>query len=185
MHALYLQYRAYRRAFARGVRARAYISFIYRSMPEDTKWDLSVWNPGSDPCYPSWLGKASSEQYSTSSSFLLRSAYNVPRPRAPRSILGPAVLHLHKRRSLFTRVITRWWLTASCAPSACLSVCCGWLLRAGVSLYNFCASQSSLSSLYQLVILVPPACDYTSLLIIFTRVLLSSFIVLSSNLNVS
>lgn len=45
---------------------------------------------------------------------------------------------------------------------------------------------SSLSSLYQLVILVPPACDYTSLLIIYvTRVILSSFKVLSSNLNVS
>lgn len=53
-----------------------------------------------------------------------------------------------------------------------------------VTLQLLCVT-SSLSSLYQLVILVPPACDCTSLFIIFTRVLLSSFIVLSSNLNVS
>lgn len=49
-----------------------------------------------------------------------------------------------------------------------------------VTLQLLCVT-SSLSSLYQLVILAPSTCYYTSLLTIFTRVLLLSFIVFSSN----
>lgn len=147
-------------------------------MSEDMKWDLPVRNHGSDLCYPSWLGKASSEQNSTSS-FLLRSAYNVPRPPGPTLYFGAPPYSTYTNTGHCLHVL----LLGDGSPPVArpLPLCMLWLalpcrcVTLQLHTYKLYVT-SSLSSSSQPFITIPPACGFSSLFILFISVLFSCVI---------